>query len=81
MKNCLYCYLPLNDDVDFHRGCSKKFFGTETIPEIDFGLDEIDNLALKVLGRSVALTGVQPKLSIELSKEKKGKNYPDLFSL
>ena len=81
MKNCLYCYLPLNDDVDFHRGCSKKFFGTETIPEIDFGLDEIDNLALKVLGRSVALTGVQPKLSIELSKEKKGKNRSTIVGL
>jgi serine/threonine-protein kinase HipA len=75
MINCLYCYLPLDDDEkDFHPHCSKKFFGTETIPEIDFGLDEIDNLALKVLGRSVTLTGVQPKLSIELSKEKKGKN-------
>jgi len=75
MKNCLYCYLPLNDDEkDFHLGCSKKFFGTEIPPEIDFGLDEIDNLAIKILGRSVALTGVQPKLSLELSKEKKGKN-------
>jgi serine/threonine-protein kinase HipA len=75
MKKCLYCYLPLNDDEkDFHPHCSKIFFGTEIPPEIDFGLDEIDALALKVLGRSVVLTGVQPKLSIELSKEKKGKN-------
>lgn len=82
MKKCLYCYLPLTDDEkDFHTLCSKKFFGTETIPEIDFGLDEIDNLALKILGRSVALTGVQPKLSIELSKEKKGKNRLSIVGL
>lgn len=75
MKNCLYCYLPLNDDEkDFHPRCSKIFFGTEIPPEIDFGLTEIGELAIKVLGRSVALTGVQPKLSVELSKEKKGKN-------
>ncbi|MFZ1519618.1 MAG: HipA domain-containing protein [Ignavibacteriaceae bacterium] len=82
MKNCLYCYLPLDDnEKDFHPYCSKKFFGTEIIPEIDFGLDEIDNLALKILGRSVALTGVQPKLSVELSKEKKGKNRLTIVGL
>lgn len=82
MKKCLYCYLPLKEDeIDFHPGCSKIFFGTENIPEIDFGLEEIDNLALKVLGRSVALTGVQPKLSIELSKEKKGKNRLTIVGL
>lgn len=82
MEKCLYCYLPLKEnEIDFHPGCSKTFFGIENIPEIDFGLDEIDNLALKVLGRSVALTGVQPKLSIELSKEKKGKNRLTIVGL
>jgi serine/threonine-protein kinase HipA len=82
MKKCLYCYLPLKEDeIDFHPGCSKIFFGTENIPEIDFGLNEIDALALKVLGRSVVLTGVQPKLSIELSKEKKGKNRLTIVDL
>lgn len=75
MKKCLFCYLPLEkDEVDFHPKCTNKFFGTENIPELDIGIDEIDNLAIKVLGRSIALTGVQPKLSIELSKGKKGKN-------
>jgi len=82
MKKCLYCYLPLKEnEIDFQPGCSKIFFGTENIPEIDFGLDEIDNLAFKILGRSVALTGVQPKLSIELSKEKKGKNRLTIVGL
>jgi serine/threonine-protein kinase HipA len=82
MKNCLYCYLPLSDDKnDFHTHCSKKFFGTENSPEIDFGLTEIDELAIKVLGRSVTLTGVQPKLSLELSKEKKGKSRLTIVGL
>lgn len=82
MKKCLYCYLPLTDDEkDFHTHCSKKFFGTEIPPEIDFGLTEIDELAIKVLGRSVALTGVQPKLSVEFSKEKKGKNRITIVGL
>jgi serine/threonine-protein kinase HipA len=82
MKNCLYCYLPLDDnETDFHPHCSKKFFGTEAVPEIDFGLNEIDELAVKVLGRSVVLTGVQPKLSIELSKEKKRRSRLTIVGL
>lgn len=82
MKKCLYCYFPLKDDEkDFHTHCSKKFFGTEIPPEIDFGLTEIDELAIKILGKSVTLTGVQPKLSVELSKEKKGKNRLTIVGL
>lgn len=82
MKKCLYCYLQLDDnEKDFHPRCSKKFFGTEISPEIDFGLTEIDELAIKVLGRSVTLTGVQPKLSLEISKEKKGKNRLTIVGL
>jgi len=71
MKKCLYCYLPLADDKkDFHPQCSKKFFGSEIPPEIDFGLSEISELAIKVLDRSVALTGVQSKLSLDILKDK-----------
>ncbi|MEK7818581.1 MAG: HipA domain-containing protein [Bacteroidota bacterium] len=81
-NKCLYCYLPLNEnEIDFHLNCSKIFFGTNKIPEIEFGLDEIENLAIKVLGRSISLTGVQPKLSIELSKENKGKNRLTIVGL
>ena len=66
MKNkCLYCYEPLNNgEVDFHSACSRKFFGTPIPPEIDFNLSDIDELAVKILGKSVAVTGVQPKLSL-----------------
>lgn len=82
MNKCLYCYLPLkNDEKDFHSACSKKFFGIENPPEIDFGLVEIDELALKILGRSTSVTGVQPKLSLELSKEIKGKNRLTIVGL
>lgn len=71
MKKCLYCYLPLDEDEkDFHSHCSKKFFGTVIPPEIDFGLSEIGELAIKVLGKSVALTGVQSKLSLDILKDK-----------
>lgn len=67
---CLYCYKKLLDDeIDFHKKCSKNFFNTETPPKIDFGLDEVNALAIKTLGKNVSITGVQPKLSLELSPE------------
>jgi serine/threonine-protein kinase HipA len=70
---CLYCYLPLQEaEIDFHTQCSKKFFGTEIPPKIDFGLADIEKLAVKVLVRSVSLTGIQPKLSVEITKSEKG---------
>lgn len=81
-EKCLFCYLPLkNDELDFHLHCSKLFFGTETPPLLDFTLDEIEALALKVLGKQNSLTGVQPKLSIELSKEKRGRSRLTIVGL
>lgn len=81
-EKCLYCYLPLKkDESDFHTVCSKLFFGTETPPLLDFSLDEIENLALKVLGGHNSVTGVQPKLSLELTKGKKGNNRLTIVGL
>jgi serine/threonine-protein kinase HipA len=82
MDKCLYCYLPLKEnEVDLHPSCSKKLFGTEIPPEIDFSLEDIEELAIKILGRSSSVTGVQPKLSLEISKEKKGKNRLTIVGL
>ncbi|QQS35673.1 MAG: HipA domain-containing protein [Ignavibacteriales bacterium] len=81
-KKCLFCYMPLKtEEIDFHLQCSKYFFGVDTPPQLDFSLDEIENLALKVLGRQNSVTGVQPKLSLELSKEKKGNNRLTIVGL
>jgi len=71
-NKCLYCYTPLiNDENDFHPACSKKIFGTQTPPIVDFGINEISDLAAKILGKSISVTGVQPKLSIDVEKNKK----------
>jgi len=70
MKNrCLYCYEPVEDEADFHQKCSGQFFGTATCPKIDYSLDEMDELAKKVIERSIAVPGVQPKLSMSLVKK------------
>ncbi|MEX0662793.1 MAG: HipA domain-containing protein [Balneolaceae bacterium] len=46
-----------------------EFFGTPTPPEIEYSLDQMDELAKNVVERSVAVPGVQPKLSMSLVKE------------
>lgn len=70
-RRCLYCYEPVEDELDFHGKCSMEFFGTLTPPEIEYSLDQMDELAKKVVERSVAVPGVQPKLSMSIVKETK----------
>lgn len=71
MKKCLYCYHPLGkSENDFHASCAKKIFGTATPPVIDFDLKQLEELAKQIIVKSVAVTGVQPKLSLDLVKHK-----------
>ena len=71
-RKCLYCYEALeNSEKDFHTKCGKSFFGFTPPPLLDVNLSEIESLALKILGRSASVTGVQPKLSVDLKKDKK----------
>ncbi len=71
MKKCLYCYQPLEEsENDFHAYCARKIFGTATPPVIDFDLKHLEELAQQIIIRSVAVTGVQPKLSLDLEKKK-----------
>lgn len=65
---CLYCYSTLEGGIDFHEKCSLKFFGTKLPPIIPYSLDQMSELALQVLERSVSVPGVQPKLSLSLLK-------------
>ncbi len=68
---CLYCYEPIEEELDVHEKCSMEFFGTSTPPKIEFSLDQIDELAKQVVEQSVAVPGVQPKLSMSLIKKTK----------
>jgi serine/threonine-protein kinase HipA len=70
MMNCLYCYQPLSkDEIDFHPSCSKKIFGTTQPPVIDFELKQLEELAKQIVIESKAVTGVQPKLSLNIEKQ------------
>ena len=71
MSNCLYCYKELEPgEVDFHKSCCRKFFGTTTAPTLDYTREEMDSLAAQVIKSQTTLTGVQPKLSLNLDKHK-----------
>ena len=71
MSKCLYCYKELEPgEVDFHKSCCRKFFGTTTVPSLDYTREEMDELAAQVIKSQTTLTGVQPKLSLNLDKHK-----------
>ena len=54
-----------------HTACIKKFFGTTTLPVLDYTTEQLDQLALQIIQEQTSLTGVQPKLSLHL-KEHEG---------
>src|ERR1035437_2811540 len=76
-NNCLFCYdLMENGETDYHEKCCRKFFGTATSPQIPFDLSDIQELAIQVLGKSISVTGVQPKISLESQRSnKKGMRF------
>jgi len=79
MKNkCLYCYEPLNEDADFHKKCSKEFFGTPIPPKIPYSIDQMAELAKNIVKRSITVPGVQAKLSMSLIKETQENSYTRL---
>ncbi len=71
MSKCLFCYRELGPgEVDFHKSCSRKFFGPSLPPTLDYTRAEMDELAAQVIRSQTTLTGVQPKLSLNLDKHK-----------
>jgi len=60
------------EQIDFHSQCSKKIFGTITPPVLPYTKADIESLALEVVRSQITITGVQPKLSVDLEKEKNG---------
>jgi len=78
---CFYCYQQLSEnEVDFHASCSKKIFGTATVPELPYDESQMDDLALKVIKSQITVTGVQPKLSLHLTGGEQ-KNGPKRFTI
>lgn len=74
MSRCLYCYRPLDTgQIDFHPSCSRKMFGSATPPELPYSEEDIPELALQLIQKRVSVTGVQPKLSLDIASGKEPK--------
>lgn len=72
MPKCLFCYQPVDAD-EYHAACSKKLFGTIQVPLLELDKEKLHQLAQITVNERLALTGVQPKLSLSLEGEKGNK--------
>ena len=80
MSKCLYCYQELeNGQVDYHPGCARKFFGSETAPLLPYSRENMSELARQVIRTSSSVTGVQAKMSLDVNRG--GKNEPAKFTI
>lgn len=80
MEKCLYCYQPLKaGQTDFHPSCAKKIFEKKNAPMLTYSRKDITELAKQVIRAQTTLTGVQAKLSLDVSPG--GKNEPDRFTI
>ena len=69
MCKCLFCYKELKEgEKDFHARCARKFFGTTTAPVMEYTQSDMDRLGEQIIRSQTTLTGVQPKLSLNLQK-------------
>lgn len=70
---CLHCYKPLSDDeVDYHKGCARKIFESAIVPVLPYTRANIKELAREIVAASTTVTGVQAKLSLDISRGKTG---------
>jgi serine/threonine-protein kinase HipA len=68
---CLICYKPLDEsEIDYHKKCLKKEFGLKQMPSINIDEKELKKYAKELIEANIAITGVQPKLSLWLEESK-----------
>lgn len=75
----MFCYQPV-ETGEYHSACSKKFFGTTQVPTLELDKEKLNRLAQYTVNERLALTGVQPKISLIL-KNDQGKNRLTLVGL
>ena len=80
MNRCLFCYQELREgQTDFHPECAKRMFGSTLPPVLPYTRDQLSELAEQVIRSQITITGVQPKLSLDL--DEKSKNTPQRFTI
>jgi len=70
---CLCCYKPLKEgEIDYHKTCARRFFRTAVVPTLPYTRREISKLARVVIQKQTTITGVQAKLSMDLTNDGQG---------
>lgn len=73
IMKCLHCYKPLSDgEIDYHKGCARKIFESAIVPVLPYTRANIKELAREIVAASTTVTGVQAKLSLDISRGKAG---------
>lgn len=69
MNRCLCCYKPLAEgEVDYHKTCVRKIFESSMVPALPYTRANIKELAREIVAASTTVTGVQAKLSLDISR-------------
>lgn len=55
-------------EVNYHAGCVRRLFGKEGVPALPYTHHDIQDLAKQVVRAQVTVTGVQPKLSMDIER-------------
>lgn len=75
MNKCLYCYKPLaKGEADYHKACARKIFESATVPALPYTRADIKELAREIITASTTVTGVQAKLSLDISRGQAGEH-------
>ena len=67
MVNCWFCYQDAGTSF-YHEKCSKRFFGISKVPHLELNSKLLKSLAEQTINERIAVSGVQPKLSVTLQK-------------
>jgi serine/threonine-protein kinase HipA len=68
---CHACCQSLDaGEILYHAKCSADLFGSRYFPVLNYTWSDLNKLAESIIQRSVAVPGVQPKLSLHLERTK-----------
>ena len=86
--NCLCCgkpILPEESNCGWHTRCIRRFFGTDTLPEIDLTEEALTSYVTESVFKGLTVPGVQRKMSLHLDRQDAPRltlvNYPTGYIL
>ena len=77
--------LPEKNNCGWHARCIRKFFGTETLPELDLSEEALTSYVTESVFKGLTVPGVQRKMSLHLDQKEIPRltlvNYPTGYIL